>query len=150
MKRLLLLLGLLCVNPGILAEEVKNPLFDDWVKEGIRIPNGPLVKLPAPLLRPGQATKIDEALLEKAADRVPLELFLKRSVAAPFFLRINSIENDDQQRCGQMISLRFVAYGKLTANALQILYYKGVRAIGPAGFVLNERDFHGCQDLRTR
>jgi hypothetical protein len=113
MKRFLFALGLFCISLWVMADDFKNPLFDEWVKEGIKIPDGPVVKLPAPLIEPGKGTKIDEALLEKAADRVPLELFLRRSVTAPLSLRINSIEKDDQQRCGQMISLRFVAYGKL-------------------------------------
>jgi hypothetical protein len=97
------------------AEEPKNPLYEDLLNKGIRIPDGPTVKLPPPFVKPGQAPKDTAALLEKAAGRVPGDLFQKRSPNAPFSLTINSIEKGDNERCGQLISLTFIAYGKLDA-----------------------------------
>ena len=57
--------------------------------------------------------KVDEAFLEKAAGNRPLDLFIKRTVAAPYVSEITAIEDAKGKRCGQLISLRFIAYGKL-------------------------------------
>jgi hypothetical protein len=113
MKRFLAVLVLPFVAALVTAENVKNSLFDELVNEGIAIPAGPQFKLPTPILMPGTATKLDEALLEKAAGNRPLDLFLKRTVTAPYVSQINTIEGEDEKRCGQLISLRFIAYGKL-------------------------------------
>jgi hypothetical protein len=96
-------------------EETSNPLYEELVGKGIAIPAGPTVKLPAPLVRPGTAPANVMELLDKAARRVPVELFLRRTVQAPFSLTISSVDNKDGERCGQEIDLRFVAYGKLEA-----------------------------------
>jgi hypothetical protein len=54
-------------------------------------------------------------LLDKAAGRVPVELFLRRSINAPFSLTIGSVDKKEGERCAQEIDLKFVAYGKLDA-----------------------------------
>lgn len=115
MKRILPLLLLLVFALSALAQEAKNPLYEELFNTGIAIPDGPTVKLPPPLFKPGQVPKDPGELIEKAAGRVPVELFLKRSVTAPFSLNISSIDKADEKRCGQLISLAFVTYGKLEA-----------------------------------
>ena len=57
MKRLLSALVLLLAVSFGTAEEPKNALFDELVNDGIAIPGGPKFKLPAPFLKPGDATK---------------------------------------------------------------------------------------------
>lgn len=94
-------------------EQAVNPLYEDLVHKGIAIPTGPTVKLPTPLIPPGATPANMNELLDKAAGRVPVEFFLRRSVTAPFSLTISSAEKKDGQRCGQEINLKFVAYGKL-------------------------------------
>lgn len=113
---LLVLLGIL-PQPHSQAdeEETDNPLYEELVVKGIAIPAGPTVKLPAPLVRPRTAPSNVMGLLDKAAGRVPVELFLRRSVQAPFSLTISSVDNKDGERCGQEIDLKFIAYGKLDA-----------------------------------
>ncbi len=96
-------------------EEADNPLYEELVGKGIAIPDGPTFKLPAPLVRPGVAPSNVMELLDKAAGRVPVELFLRRSNQAPFSLNISSVNNKDGERCGQEIDLKFIAYGKLDA-----------------------------------
>lgn len=113
MKRFLSLLAILVVVLSASAEDVKNPLYDELVNQGTAVPDGPTVKLPEPLIKPGQVPKDIDELLEKASGRVPRELFLKRSITAPFSLTIRSIEKEEDKRRGQLISLSFVAYGKL-------------------------------------
>ncbi len=117
MKRLLSALVLTFLSAAAaVAEEVKNPLFEELVSRGIVLPDGPTVKLPDPLLPPGSPPPADTgALLDKAAGRVPVELFRRRTINAPFSLKISSVEKADNERRGQMIDLTFLAYGKLDA-----------------------------------
>lgn len=112
MRRIVPLLLLLGCTWSALAKDVQNPLFEELIQTGIPLPDGPTVKLPPPLFKPGQLPKDPSELLEKAAGRVPVELFLKRTVTAPYSLTIDSIDKADGQRCGQRISLFFIAYGK--------------------------------------
>jgi hypothetical protein len=115
MKRFLFVLALACAPSAVLAEEPNNPLFDDLLTKGVPVPGGPTVKLPAPLFQPGPAPADYKEKLEKAAGRLPTELFLKRTINAPYSLKINSVDKAGNERCAQMIDLTFVAYGKLDA-----------------------------------
>jgi hypothetical protein len=114
-NRRLLIACVVTILPAVLAadEAPTNPLYDELVTKGIPLPEGPTVKLPAPLLKPGIVPSDIPALLEKAAGRRPVELFQKRTITAPFSLTISSVEKDKDVRCGQMIDLTFMAYGKL-------------------------------------
>jgi hypothetical protein len=107
------LIGLLAPAAVALAQAPANPLYDELVQKGVRIPSGPTVKLPPPLFPVAKPIANADALLEKAAGKVPLELFLKSTVTAPFSWKIESVENAKNERCAQLISLRFIAYGKL-------------------------------------
>jgi hypothetical protein len=97
------------------ADAVENPLYEELVTKGIALPEGATVKLPAPLIKPGSSPKETADLLEKAAGRRPVELFVRRTTEAPMSLEISSVENDKGERCGQLIDLKFMAYGKLDA-----------------------------------
>jgi len=113
MKTALSGLLLLSVAWPVLAEETPNPLYNELVNKGISLPSGPTVKkLPAPLIKPGQVPQNTGELLEKAAGKVPVELFIRTSVTAPFSLQIESVEVGEK-RCGQLINLSFLVYGKL-------------------------------------
>lgn len=103
------------VGASVSAEQPANLLYDELLNKGIAIPGGPTVKLPAPLLRPGELPKESAELLEKASGNVPVELFVRQSATAPFNLKIESVEKGNEERCGQMINLWFIAYGKLDA-----------------------------------
>lgn len=113
MKSILCPLVLAFIASPVPAEDSKNVLYKELVKDGIQIPDGPKFKLPAPLLEPGQQPKNTMELLEKASGRVPVDLFLRQTVTAPFSLDISSVDKAKEERCGQLITLRFVAYGKL-------------------------------------
>jgi hypothetical protein len=93
----------------------RNCLFDELIKQGMPVPNAAVRKLPMPLFREGLDKDALDAALAKAADRLPLDLFLKRSDLAPFTLKINSINDKDEKRIGQAFDLWFVVYGKLAA-----------------------------------
>ncbi len=94
-----------------------NALFDTLVNKGIAIPHGPTVKLPAPLIAPGQSPNAQQlaAIMEKAAGNVPVELFIKSSVTAPHSYDIESVDSSKGERCAQLVSLRFIAYGNVKA-----------------------------------
>jgi hypothetical protein len=110
----LMALGLIA---GALAAqgEPANELYQELVKVGIAIPDGPTVPLPVPLCTPGQVPADPAAVLEKAAGRVPTELFIKRTDFAPMNLTISQVAKANGDRCGQKIDLWFVTYGKLDA-----------------------------------
>lgn len=106
----------LCVILMLVAEvPAGNPLQEELLDKGIAVAGGPAVKLPAPMLREGMNAASRKAALDKAADRLPLSLFLKNSPNSPFTLKINSVNDAKGQRRGQTVDLYFVAYGKLKA-----------------------------------
>jgi hypothetical protein len=94
-----------------------NPLFTQLLDKGIAIPNGPVVKLPSPLVSQDLEAATAPAILEKAAGKLPRELFVRKSDAAPFSLKIDSINDSTGARCAQTIDLWFVAYANLAAVA---------------------------------
>lgn len=93
----------------------RNPLFDELLDSGLQMPRAPTVKLPPPLFKDGMDKAASKAALAKAAGKLPLELFLKRSEQAPFHLKIESLNDKQDKRCGQALDLWFVAYGKQDA-----------------------------------
>jgi hypothetical protein len=93
-----------------------NELLDQYLKKGIDIPGLGPVKLPVPLVRKGMKPAELDEVLDKARERVPLNLFLKNNVYAPHNLTIQSIDDPEAKkdaRRAQSIKLTFVAYGKL-------------------------------------
>jgi hypothetical protein len=90
-----------------------NPLLRDLVDQGVSLPGHGPVKLPAPLMAPGQSAAQELAILKKAADRYPFAQFIRKTDVAPYVLKINPIEGRDKERVGQAIDLWFVAHGKL-------------------------------------
>jgi hypothetical protein len=116
MKTALSALVLLSAAWPLPAAETANPLYNELMKAGIRLPEGPTVmKLPLPLLEPGQVPKLKDtpALLARAAGNLPVDLFIKPEWTGPFSLKIESVETDKGTRCGQLINLSFVVYAKL-------------------------------------
>jgi hypothetical protein len=92
------------------AQDASNELFKHLVDKGIAIPGGPTVKLPAPLANSG---KKPADIINDAAGRYPVDLFIQRTTRAPLNVEISQIENKNGQRCAQKIDLYFVAYGSL-------------------------------------
>jgi hypothetical protein len=114
---LLSALVLVAAVQGQGGQSPANALFTDLTEKGIAIPNGPVVKLPTPLVSQEVDAATAPALLEKAAGKLPPELFVRKSDAAPFNLKIDSINDKKGERCAQTIDLWLIAYGKLTTVA---------------------------------
>jgi hypothetical protein len=95
------------------AGEPANPLFQSLVDKGVPIPGGPTLRLPPPVMREGLAAGDEQAVLKKAAGTHPLDLFLKKTDAAPFTLAINSVDDAAGKRVAQTVDLYFVAHGDL-------------------------------------
>src|ERR1043165_6902242 len=93
------------------AGEPSNPLFDELMQKGLPLP-GVELKLPPPLMTAGLSPAQQKATLAKAAGSQPLDLFLKKSDAAPFNLSVNPVEAGGK-RIGQAIDLYFVAHGSI-------------------------------------
>src|SRR5262249_146491 len=94
-------------------QESANPLFGSFVDKGISVPGGPTLRLPRPAMKEGQTTGEQQAVLMKAAGARPIDLFLKKTDAAPFTLLINSVDDAAGKRIAQTVDLAFVAYGEL-------------------------------------
>ncbi len=87
------------------AGEPANPLLRQLLDKGL---------LPAPLMSEGMTAKEQQAVLEKAAGNRPLDLFTKKSLAAPFALKINSARDATGKRAGRLtLDLAFIAFGDL-------------------------------------
>jgi len=90
----------------------RNRLFDELLDPGVQIPGAGAFKLPPPLVKEGMDKTACRAALDKAAGKLPLELFIKRSEQAPFNLKIDSINDKQDKRRGQVADLWFVVYAK--------------------------------------
>lgn len=104
---------LLAAAVGQADAPAPNPLLTELLEKGVPIAEGVTVKLPPPLLQGEPDAKATRAALEKAADRLPFELFIRKSEAAPFTLKINSVTDKKEQRLAQTVDLWFIAFGKL-------------------------------------
>jgi hypothetical protein len=91
-----------------------NPSLAALLERGLPI-DGLTYKFPAPLLPDKFDAAQEQSAIEKAADRHPVELFVRKSPYAPFTLKIESFSDDQGQRQGQTIDLFFVAHGTLEA-----------------------------------
>jgi hypothetical protein len=91
--------------------EAENPLLKELLDKGIELPELCTIRLPPPAMKKDLTPKQQQAVVEKAGG-VDLELFVKDTVAAPFALKIQSVEKAGQ-RVAQAIHLAFIAHGDL-------------------------------------
>jgi hypothetical protein len=94
------------------APEPANPLLKELLANGLPLPAGPTLRLPPAVMTSALTPQQQQVALSKAAGTVPLDLFLKKSDAAPFALKVNSVENAGK-RVAQTVDLYFVAHGNL-------------------------------------
>jgi len=100
------------------AQDAKNELYQELTTKGLAIPGGPTVKLPLPICTPGKVPDNANQVLDKAAGRIPTDLFIRNSVNAPISMAIEQVEgNKKDTRCAQKIDMTFLAYGTLDAVA---------------------------------
>jgi hypothetical protein len=92
----------------------ENPrsFLDQINEQGVPVPGQAAVRLSKPLMSPGLTADEQLAVLKKASDKIPLELFLKNSLASPHAIQINSVENN-KKRYAQTVDICFVAHGKI-------------------------------------
>jgi hypothetical protein len=91
------------------------PLLQELTEQGVVVQPGLVVRLPASPLPSGLDAAAQGAAIEKVAAQYPRELFLRRSVVAPFVLRMESVNGSAGERVAQRVSVWFVAYGSLQA-----------------------------------
>lgn len=106
----------------------ENPLLSELVQQGVAVTPAVNAVLPSPSLVSGEEPSRRQAKLQQLADRFPLEEFLRRSIVAPFVLKISSVTASDGQRVGQAVDLWFAAHGRLDTVRSQAL----LRELGPA------------------
>lgn len=103
---------LVCAVLSIPAADPRTVL-DELTVTGLDIPGGPRFKLPAPSMAAGLSAEKQDKVLEVFADEYPEGLFVRRTVTAPYKLKVNSIGEGREKRRGHTIDLWFVAYGKM-------------------------------------
>lgn len=123
----LLSLAMLCVasltiQPCAAADPPTNHLFSELTDKGVAI-GGQQYKLPAVTMADGLASDAQQAQLKTIADdRHPVESLVRKSVVAPFSLKVNTLKgSDDQPSTARAVDLWFVAYGdieKITSDGV--------------------------------
>jgi hypothetical protein len=87
--------------------------LDDLLSQGVTI-GGTAIKLPSPTLIDGLGAKEQKAALEQITDAShPLDRLLRRSVVAPFVLKLSSEPTDSANEPARRVDLWFVVYGTL-------------------------------------
>jgi hypothetical protein len=95
------------------APGAKNALLEELIKEGLPIAGGPRLKLPAPSLPDGASPAKQQAVLDKLSADFPRGLLTRKSLNAPYVLKIRSLPGKGGKRRGHTLDLWFVAHGKL-------------------------------------
>jgi hypothetical protein len=90
-------------------------IYEDLVTRGVTLGSGQVVRLPKPIMADGLSAKDQTAVLSKAADKYPLDRFLKNVVVSPYVLDVNAVGDAGGEHRGQQIDFYFVAYGTLDA-----------------------------------
>ncbi len=90
---------------------IPNPVLNQLLTEGVSLEGGANLKLPPPTMPDGLSSKEQRAAIESIADaNHPAEALLRRSVVAPFVLKLTS-EGKTAEGVGRRMDLYFVAYG---------------------------------------
>lgn len=93
----------------------RNPILSILLEEGVSLDGGDQLRLPPPTLPDGLDAPGQQAALASIADaNHPLEQLLRKSVVAPFVLKLTS-EGKSPQGVGRRMDLWFVAYGDFQA-----------------------------------
>lgn len=90
-----------------------NRLVRELTTQGVRLGDGPWVKLPAPTLVDGLDVAAQRAIVERAAGRYGKDRFTRDSAVAPFSLKLAYLKGADGERIGHSADLWFVAHGNL-------------------------------------
>ena len=79
------------------ADRPPNSVARSLMAEGVSLGSDACVKLPEPVMPEGLAASAQEAVLRKAADRYPLEEFLRDSPVARFALNLQPLLDSQGQ-----------------------------------------------------
>lgn len=100
---------------ALLVRPVQADLLADLIEQGVKLPSGTAVELPAPIMADGMTAAEQQEALRVAADKYPLDRFTRDAIVSPFVLEVNSLDDEAGERRGQRVDFYFVAYGKLAA-----------------------------------
>ena len=99
------------VSPCIAA----NSIYETLLEKGLALSPQETVKLPPPILRDGMtAAQQKQAIEAMLAGKYNWESFARKSLVAPFLLRIND-EGRESGQVGRRVDLYFITYGSLDA-----------------------------------
>jgi hypothetical protein len=90
-----------------------NPIYEALIEKGLAISPQETVKLPPPVLADGMTTAQQKQAIEAVlAKKYNWESFTRKSLVAPFVLRIND-EGRESGQVGRRVDLYFITYGSL-------------------------------------
>jgi hypothetical protein len=93
--------------------QADNQVFDLLMNRGVAVGADEVVRLPRPTLADGLSAEGQRRAIEAVAGSShSWDQLTRRSVVAPFVLRISK-EEDQQERRGRRLDLWFVAYGEM-------------------------------------
>ena len=101
------------VGPASHADD--NPIFDNLVNKGIEISGPALCKLPPPIMADGlDAAGQKRALAQASDEHHPIDALLRKSVVAPFVLKISDANLEaGEAKSTKRVNVFFVMYADL-------------------------------------
>ncbi|HEV7222114.1 MAG TPA: hypothetical protein VGN42_05390, partial [Pirellulales bacterium] len=106
------ILAFYCLAPG--AAPASNAVLEELLETGISAPGGPAVKLPPPFLPDGlDGKRQTDAIAKLPGARHSVEELLRKSVVAPFELKIHPPVDAQGEAGLWRVDAWFVAYGSL-------------------------------------
>ena len=101
---------------SILAVEkpaVENPIFEDLIRNGVRMSDGSAVRLPPPIMPDRLDAAGQWAAMKKVATgRNPVEKLVQKSFYAPVVVKVRTVKQPEGQRpVVRRVDLWFVAHG---------------------------------------
>ena len=92
-----------------------NSIYETLLEKGLALSPQETVKLPPPILRDGMTAAQQKQTIEvMLAGKYNWESFARKSLVAPFLLRIND-EGRESGQVGRRVDLYFITYGSLDA-----------------------------------
>ncbi len=97
---------------GAQPGEVANPLLDGLVQQGVRMSDGSRVRLAKPTtVQRGDARAQAELLRRIATGGHPVSELVRKSIFAPFVLKVRPLGGSSEKPSGWRVDVWFVAYG---------------------------------------
>jgi hypothetical protein len=114
MNHPILFVAVVVLTPSIALAQT-NPVYEQLTRQGVILPKGSPIKLPAPTVRDGLDAAAQRKAIQSIADeRKPVESLLQKRLDAPFVLKTYDDKTSSAAGgTGKRLDLYFVVYGDL-------------------------------------